>query len=87
MVTFQYGAEMLFGALYKITPETTELELNVRKCFRISGSPRKRVYPQSVLPRLDGFKVRPGKRQEETPVGRAFGSQRMDSFGLGGLLV
>ncbi|XP_043388192.1 counting factor associated protein D isoform X4 [Chelonia mydas] len=56
VVTFQYGAEMLFGALYKITPETTELELNVRKCFRISGSPRKRVYPQSVLPRLDGFK-------------------------------
>nr|XP_048682161.1 cathepsin L-like isoform X2 [Caretta caretta]XP_048682162.1 cathepsin L-like isoform X2 [Caretta caretta] len=56
VITFQYGAERLFGALYKITPETTELELNVRKCFRISGSPRKRIYPQSVLPRLDGFK-------------------------------
>ncbi|XP_065277967.1 uncharacterized protein LOC135893925 [Emys orbicularis] len=56
VVTFQYGAEKLFGALYKITPETTEQELNVRKCFRISGSPRKRVYPQSVFPRLDGFK-------------------------------
>ncbi|XP_065433106.1 digestive cysteine proteinase 2-like isoform X2 [Chrysemys picta bellii] len=56
VVTFQYGAEKLFGALYKITPETTELELNVRKCFRISGRPRKRIYPQSVFPRMDGFK-------------------------------
>ncbi|XP_030395179.1 digestive cysteine proteinase 2-like isoform X1 [Gopherus evgoodei] len=57
VVTFQYGAERPFGALYKITPETTELELNIRKCFRISGSPGKRVYPQSVFPRLDGFKL------------------------------
>ncbi|XP_039367087.1 digestive cysteine proteinase 1-like [Mauremys reevesii] len=56
VVTFQYGAERPFGALYKITPETTELELNVRKCFRISGRPGKRVYPQSIFPKLDAFK-------------------------------
>ncbi|XP_067399459.1 digestive cysteine proteinase 1-like [Emydura macquarii macquarii] len=56
VVTFQYGAERPFGALYKVTPETTEVEVNVRKCFRIGGTPGHRVYPQSVFPRLGGFK-------------------------------
>ncbi|XP_075765252.1 digestive cysteine proteinase 1-like [Pelodiscus sinensis] len=55
VVTFQYGAEKPFGALYKITPVTTELEVNVLKCFRVSGRPWNRVYPQSVFPSLDGF--------------------------------
>uniref|UniRef100_A0A8C8R9L4 Counting factor associated protein D n=1 Tax=Pelusios castaneus TaxID=367368 RepID=A0A8C8R9L4_9SAUR len=56
VVTFQYGAERPFGALYKVTPETTESEVNVQKCFRFSGTRRNHIYPQSVFPRLHGFK-------------------------------
>ncbi|CAN9503787.1 unnamed protein product [Ophioblennius macclurei] len=53
--TFQLGSEQLFGAAYKISPETTEEELNVMKCFQVNGTKEETVMPQAVLPDVQGF--------------------------------
>lgn len=57
VVTYQFGSIEPFGASFKVTPETTETEVNVRKCFRINGTDRDLVAPQSVFPSLENFKV------------------------------
>ncbi|KAF1539987.1 hypothetical protein FQV19_0017622, partial [Eudyptula minor] len=41
---------------YKITPETTEKEVNARKCFQLPGSKEDVVKIQSVFPSPHGFK-------------------------------
>lgn len=60
VVTYQFGSVEPFGASFKVTPETTETEVNVRKCFRINGTDGDLVTPQSVFPSLENFKVSPG---------------------------
>ncbi|XP_064203269.1 digestive cysteine proteinase 1-like [Anguilla rostrata] len=54
--TFQKGAEKPWGSSYKISPETTETEFNVMKCFQLNGTEGDAVHPQGVLPALEGFK-------------------------------
>ncbi|XP_010213356.1 PREDICTED: uncharacterized protein LOC104568168 [Tinamus guttatus] len=56
VVTYQFGSIEPFGASFKVTPETTETEVNVRKCFRINGTDGDLVAPQSVFPSLENFK-------------------------------
>ncbi|XP_021231386.1 uncharacterized protein LOC110387525 [Numida meleagris] len=56
VVTFQFGSVGPFGASFKVTPETTETEVNVRKCFRINGTDRDPIAPQSVFPSLEHFR-------------------------------
>lgn len=53
--TFQIGTDFDNGALYKITPVTTETELNVMKCFQLNGTKEGPVLPQKALPDLQGF--------------------------------
>lgn len=60
VVTYQLGSIEPFGASFKVTPETTETEVNVRKCFRINGTDGDLITPQSVFPSLENFKVSPG---------------------------
>lgn len=55
--TFQIGTDLDYGALYKITPVTTETELNVMKCFQVNGTKEEPVLPQGALPDLEGFQV------------------------------
>ncbi|XP_029426968.1 digestive cysteine proteinase 2-like isoform X2 [Rhinatrema bivittatum] len=57
VITFQHGFEKPFGVGYKITPETTETEVNVRKCFQVNGTAQSPILPQSVLPSLEGFQL------------------------------
>ncbi|XP_065553595.1 uncharacterized protein LOC136023246 isoform X2 [Lathamus discolor] len=56
VVTYQLGSIEPFGASFKVTPETTETEVNVRKCFRINGTDGDLITPQSVFPSLENFK-------------------------------
>uniref|UniRef100_A0A669PGZ4 Counting factor associated protein D n=1 Tax=Phasianus colchicus TaxID=9054 RepID=A0A669PGZ4_PHACC len=56
VLTFQFGSMGPFGASFKVTPETTETELNVRKCFRINGTDGDLIIPQSVFPSLEHFR-------------------------------
>ncbi|XP_072211634.1 digestive cysteine proteinase 1-like isoform X3 [Excalfactoria chinensis] len=56
VVTFQFGSMGPFGASFKVTPETTETEVNVRKCFRINGTDGDLITPQSVFPNLEHFR-------------------------------
>lgn len=55
--TYQLGGEQPWGASYKISPETNEVELNVMKCFQVNGTKEEVVTPQAVLPQLQGFQV------------------------------
>ncbi|XP_054855888.1 digestive cysteine proteinase 1-like [Eublepharis macularius] len=57
VITYQVGTERPWGAYYKVTPETTEIETNVLKCFRLNGSAVNLVKPQSVFPSMDGFRL------------------------------
>lgn len=57
MSTFQLGSEKPWGASYKISPETTEVELNVMKCFQVNGTEDERVTPQVTLPDTHDFEV------------------------------
>lgn len=52
------GGEQPWGTSYKISPETTEVELNVMKCFQVNGTKEEVVTPQNSLPNVEGFKVR-----------------------------
>uniref|UniRef100_A0A669PPJ7 Uncharacterized protein n=1 Tax=Phasianus colchicus TaxID=9054 RepID=A0A669PPJ7_PHACC len=56
VITYQLAGVKPYGMRYKITPETTEKEVNVRKCFQLPGSKEDVVKAQSVFPSLDGFK-------------------------------
>lgn len=58
VITYQLAAVKPYGMRYKITPETTEKEVNTRKCFQLPGSKEDVVKAQSVFPTIDGFKVR-----------------------------
>lgn len=58
MSTYQLRGEQPWGTSYKITPETTEVELNVMKCFQVNGTKEEVVTPQNSLPSVEGFKVR-----------------------------
>mgnify|MGYP001861226718 FL=1 len=60
VITYQLAGVKPYGMRYKITPETTEKEVNARKCFQLPGSKEDVVKAQSVFPSLDGFKVRGG---------------------------
>lgn len=60
VVTYQFASIKPFGASFKVTPETTETEVNVRKCFRINGTDGDLIAPQSVFPSLENFKVSSG---------------------------
>lgn len=53
--TFQLAAEQQFGTAYKVSPETTETELNVMKCFQVNGTKDDAVKPQPSLPDILGF--------------------------------
>lgn len=55
--TFQLGEASDEGVSYKITPVTTETELNALKCFQVNGTKEDPVLPQAVLPDLKGFEV------------------------------
>lgn len=57
MSTYQLGAEQQWGVSYKITPETTEVEQNVMKCFQMNGTKDEAVTPQTSLPDVQGFQV------------------------------
>lgn len=57
MLTYQLGKEKPWGASYKITPETTETELNVMKCFQVNGTKDEPVTPQVSLPDTQNFQV------------------------------
>uniref|UniRef100_A0A8C5EXA4 Digestive cysteine proteinase 2-like n=1 Tax=Gouania willdenowi TaxID=441366 RepID=A0A8C5EXA4_GOUWI len=53
--TYQLGSDKDFGTSYKISPETTEAELNVMKCFQVNGTKEEAVTTQSTLPDVQGF--------------------------------
>ncbi|XP_051926313.1 digestive cysteine proteinase 2-like [Hippocampus zosterae] len=53
--TYQLGGEQPWGASYKITPETTEDELNVMKCFQVNGTKDEPVTTQAALPDVNGL--------------------------------
>ncbi|XP_043915938.1 digestive cysteine proteinase 2-like [Protopterus annectens] len=57
VITFQHGFRKPLGIGYKISPETTETEVNVQKCFQVNGTSDSPVLPQSVFPKPDGFKL------------------------------
>lgn len=56
VITLQHGFEEPAGISYKISPETTETETNVIKCFQVNGTTDDPVHPQSVFPNLEDFK-------------------------------
>ncbi|XP_067867119.1 counting factor associated protein D-like isoform X2 [Heterodontus francisci] len=53
--TLQLGFEKPAGISYKISPETTETEINVIKCFQENGTIHDPVYAQPVIPNLKKF--------------------------------
>lgn len=53
--TFQLGSQKPAGAAYKVTPVTTETEMNVMKCFQVNGTKEEPVVPQGALPDTTGF--------------------------------
>ncbi|CAL1584445.1 unnamed protein product [Knipowitschia caucasica] len=53
--TYQLGGDQQYGTSYKISPETTESELNVMKCFQVNGTKDDLVKPQTSLPDVQGF--------------------------------
>ncbi|XP_038650967.1 digestive cysteine proteinase 1-like isoform X1 [Scyliorhinus canicula] len=55
VITVQCEFQKPDGISYKISPETTETETNVMKCFQINGTIFDPVYAQPVIPNLHGF--------------------------------
>ncbi|XP_061452508.1 digestive cysteine proteinase 2-like [Rhineura floridana] len=55
VITYQFGFIKPFGASFKVTPETTETEANIKECFRINGTSENPIRPQSVFPSLHEF--------------------------------
>ncbi|XP_007892928.1 digestive cysteine proteinase 1 [Callorhinchus milii] len=62
VVTLQHGFVKPAGVGYKISPETTETEINVIKCFQAKGTVKDPILPQSIFPSLEGFQ--PIKEEE-----------------------
>ncbi|XP_075765253.1 digestive cysteine proteinase 2-like [Pelodiscus sinensis] len=56
VITYQLGSVEPYGTNYKITPETTETEVNVVKCFQLNGTKESPVTLQTVFPDTNGFK-------------------------------
>nr|XP_056702814.1 digestive cysteine proteinase 2-like [Euleptes europaea] len=56
VVTLQFGCMEPYGTLFKLTPETTEKEVNTKKCFQLNGTKEGRVQPQTVFPKMKGYK-------------------------------
>ncbi|XP_069751195.1 digestive cysteine proteinase 1 [Narcine bancroftii] len=57
VITLQHGFEKPAGISYKISPETTETEINVIKCFQVNGTVDDPILPQSLFPDLEGFQL------------------------------
>ena len=55
--TIQRADVKPYGTNYRICPETTETQLNVRSCFQVNGTKDAPVAIQTVLPDLSKFKV------------------------------
>lgn len=53
--TFFIGNDLDYGAIYKITPVTTETEFNTMKCFQLNGTKDEPIIPQIALPDVQGF--------------------------------
>ncbi|XP_078279152.1 digestive cysteine proteinase 1-like [Rhinoraja longicauda] len=56
VITLQHGFEQPAGISYKISPETTETDTNVIKCFQVNGTIDDPILPQPVFPDLEDFK-------------------------------
>ena len=56
-ITIQREDVGMFGSSYRVCPETTETELNVKTCFQVNGTKDAPVKIQSVLPDLSNFKA------------------------------
>ncbi|ETE71241.1 hypothetical protein L345_02953 [Ophiophagus hannah] len=56
VVTLQLGCSEPYGALFKITPATTENVVNIQKCFLLNGTKESQVKPQGVFPDMKNFK-------------------------------
>uniref|UniRef100_A0A8C4N3G8 Zgc:110239 n=1 Tax=Eptatretus burgeri TaxID=7764 RepID=A0A8C4N3G8_EPTBU len=54
--TFQHAFELQYGIGYKISPETTETEFNVIKCFQVNGTKTTPIYSQPIFPDTSSFK-------------------------------
>ena len=55
--TIQRADEKPYGVNYRICPETTETQMNVRRCFAVNGSEAAPTATQPVLPDLSHFEV------------------------------
>ncbi|KAK2886957.1 hypothetical protein QQF64_014125 [Cirrhinus molitorella] len=53
--TFLFGSALDYGVIYKITPVTTETEIQAIKCFQLNGTKEDPIRPQAALPDLQGF--------------------------------
>ncbi|XP_053254615.1 digestive cysteine proteinase 2-like [Podarcis raffonei] len=57
VITYQFSFVKPFGASFKVTPETTETEANIKECFQINGTLENPIRPQSVFPNLSEFQT------------------------------
>ncbi|ETE69319.1 Digestive cysteine proteinase 2, partial [Ophiophagus hannah] len=55
VITYQLSYVKPFGANFKVTPETTETEVNIKECFQINGTSENPITPQSVFPNIKEF--------------------------------
>ncbi|XP_048414110.1 digestive cysteine proteinase 2-like isoform X2 [Stegostoma tigrinum] len=55
VITLQHEFEKPAGISYKISPTTTETEINVIKCFQLNGTVYNPIFAQSVIPDLESF--------------------------------
>ena len=55
--TIQRADEKPYGVNYRMCPETTETQMNVRRCFAVNGSEAAPTAIQPVLPDLSDFEV------------------------------
>lgn len=55
--TIQRADEKPYGVNYRICPETTETQMNVRHCFAVNGSEAAPTAIQTALPDLSDFEV------------------------------
>ncbi|XP_048469228.1 digestive cysteine proteinase 2-like isoform X2 [Rhincodon typus] len=55
VITLQHEFEKPAGISYKISPATTETEINVIKCFQLNGTIYNPIFAQPVIPDLKSF--------------------------------
>ena len=55
--TFLIGNDLDYGAIYQITPVTTDTEIQAIKYFQLNGTKEDPIRPQAALPDLQGFEV------------------------------